>query len=139
MDRRIRLGAWLLLLVPCLVSAQQKDTLVKKLDSLARITPRVYLILAADDIKQQVTSPFRATNRDWLKIGAFGLLTTGTILFADKPVHRLALEVRKNKSMVSASSYVTDFGGMYEAYTLAALGAYGLIFKKEKEKTTTLL
>ena len=28
---------------------------------------------------------------------------------------------------------------MYEGYTLAALGAYGLIFKNEKLKTTTLL
>lgn len=41
--------------------------------------------------------------------------------------------------MVSASTYVTNFGGSYEAYTLAALGAYGIIFKKDKEQTTVLL
>jgi membrane-associated phospholipid phosphatase len=41
--------------------------------------------------------------------------------------------------VVNASQYVTNFGGSYEGYTLAVLGAYGLIFKKEKEKTTTLL
>ena len=143
--------------------AQQKDTLTKKLDSLAKkpdsvgtrqknntnpsfynentkITPHVYLVLVVDDIKQQVTSPFRATNSDWLKIGGFAVVTAGTILFADKPIYRSAIQLRNNnKSIVSASTYVTNFGGSYEAYTLAALGAYGVIFKKEKEKTTTLL
>src|SRR5579872_3729105 len=162
MNQRFKLFALLLLVIPSLAIAQQKDTLIKKLDSLSkkpdsvgakqknitspsyynentRITPRVYVILVADDIKQQVTSPFRATSSDWLKIGAFGVVTTATILFADKPVNRLALRIRENKSVVNASQYVTNFGGAYEAYTLAALGAYGLIFKKEKEKTTTLL
>ena len=163
MIKRLRLLSLLLLLIPACTMAQQKDTLTKKLDSLAkkpdsvgtkqknntnpsyynentRITPHVYLVLVADDIKQQVTSPFRATNSDWLKIGGFALVTTGTILFADKPVNRAAIQLRNNnKSIVSASTYVTNFGGLYEAYTLAALGAYGVIFKKEKEKTTTLL
>lgn len=164
MIHRLRLFALLLSLIPpVLAAAQQKDTLTKKLDSLGkqtdstggkqknninpafynentRITPHVYLILVADDIKQQVTSPFRATGSDWAKIGAFAAVTTGTILFADKPVNRFAVQqIRSNKSVVSASTYVTNFGGAYEAYTLAALGAYGIIFKKEKEKTTTLL
>jgi membrane-associated phospholipid phosphatase len=162
MNFRFRLFALLLLLIPVLASAQQKDTLVKKLDSLSKktdstggkqknninpafytentkITAHVYLVLVADDIKQQVTSPFRATKSDWLEIGAFAVATTGAILFADKPVYRLAIQVRSNKSVVSASTYVTNFGGLYEAYTLAALGAYGLIFKKDKEQTTTLL
>jgi membrane-associated phospholipid phosphatase len=162
MNYRFRLFSLLLLLIPVLASAQQKDTLTKKLDSLGkntdstggkqknitnpafynentRITAHVYLVLVADDIKQQVTYPFRATSSDWLKIGAFGVATTATILFADKPVNRLALQIRENKSVVSASQYVTNFGGLYEAYTLAALGAYGFIFKSEKEKTTTLL
>jgi membrane-associated PAP2 superfamily phosphatase len=96
--------------------------------------------LTADDIKQQVTSPFRATGSDWLKIGGFAAVTTGTILLADRTVNRFTVEqIRTNKSVVSASLYVTNFGGLYEAYTLAALGAYGFIFKKEKEKTATLL
>lgn len=161
--KRFSLFALLLLLTPSLVSAQQKDSLAKKLDSLGRktdstggkqrnntnpafynentkITAHVYAVLVIDDIKQQVTSPFRATRSDWLKIGAFAAVTTGTILFADKPVYRLAIQIRNNnKSVVSASTYVTNFGGLYEAYTLAALGAYGLIFKKDKEQTTTLL
>jgi membrane-associated phospholipid phosphatase len=158
-----RLLALLLLLIPILATAQQKDTLTKKLDSLAknpdstgakqknkvspsfynentRITPHVYLQLTADDIKQQWTSPFRATGSDWLEIGGFAAVTTGAILFADKPVNRFTVEqIRTNTSVVSASLYVTNFGGLYEAYTLAALGTYGWLFKKDKEKTTTLL
>ncbi|HEV2353756.1 MAG TPA: phosphatase PAP2 family protein, partial [Puia sp.] len=160
---RLRLFASLLLLIPLLAPAQQKDTLTKKLDSLAknpdstgakqknkvspsfynentRITPHVYVVLTADDIKQQWTAPFRATSRDWLEVGAFGIAETGAILFADKPVNKYTVEqIRTNKSVVSASLYVTNFGGLYEAYTLAALGTYGLLFHKDKEKTTTLL
>lgn len=158
-----RLLVLLFLLIPVLAAAQQKDTLTKKLDSLAknpdstgakqknkvnpsfynentRITPHVYLVLVADDIKQQWTSPLRLTGREWLGVGAFAAVTTGTILFADKPVNRFTVEqIRTNKSVVSASTYVTNFGGLYEAYTLAALGTYGWLFKKDKEKTTTLL
>lgn len=163
MRHPFRLIALLFWLIPVMASAQQKDTLVKKLDSLAknpdstgarqknkvspsyynentRITPRVYVDLVADDIKQQVTAPFRATGSDWLKVGAFGAATMGAILFADKPVNKFTVEqIRTNKSVVSASLYVTNFGGLYEAYTLAALGTYGLVFHKDKEKTTTLL
>jgi membrane-associated phospholipid phosphatase len=158
-----RLSLLPLLFLSLAASAQQKDTITKKLDSLAknpdsvgakqknivapsyynentRITAHVYLVLVADDIKQQVTSPFRATGSDWLKVGGFAALTTGAVFLADRPVNKFAVQqIRTNKSVVSASTYVTNFGGMYEAYTLAALGAYGFIFKKEKEKTTTLL
>ena len=163
MNKRFRLFGMLLLLVPSLTMAQVTDTLTKKLDSLVKktdsvggkqvnninpetynentkITVHTYLILLADDIKQQVTSPLRATGSDWLKIGAFGLFTTGVVLFVDKPLNRLAVDIRnENSSVVSASNYVTRFGGAYEGYTLAALGAYGYIFKKEKTKTTTFL
>jgi membrane-associated phospholipid phosphatase len=162
MNLRFRFFAFFLLLIPILASGQQKDSLARKLDSLGKktdstggkqknninpafynentkITAHVYVTLVVDDIKQQVTSPFRATKSDWLKVGAFAVATTGAILFADKPVQRLAMQIRTNKSVVSASTYVTDFGGLYEAYTLAALGAYGVIFKKEKEQTTVLL
>ena len=163
MNKRFRLFALLLLLIPTLVSAQQKDTLSKKLDSLGKkmdslggnqknnvnqatynqntkITAHSYLVLLADDAKQEVTSPFRATRSDWLKVGAFGLVTTGCVLFLDKPVNRIALNIRNNSPTVaSVSSYVTGFGGYYEVYTLAAFTAYGYIFKVEKTKTTTLL
>ena len=163
MNKRFRLFAFLLLLIPSLLTAQQKDTLIKKLDSLSKktdsvgskqinntnpetynentkITVHTYLVLTADDIKQQVTSPFRATSSDWLKVGGFGLLTTACVLFADKPINRLAVDIRnKSPAVVSTSLYVTNFGGLYEGYTLAALAAYGFIFKKEKTKTTTFL
>jgi membrane-associated phospholipid phosphatase len=163
MVKRGRLLTLLLLLIPSLLIAQQKDTLIKKLDSLSnkkdsvgakqknetspeaynentKITVHTYLVLVWDDVKQQVTSPFRATGSDWLKIGGFGLVTTACVLFADKPINRVAVNFRnKSPTAVSISSYVTNFGAQYEIYTLAGFAAYGYLFKKEKTKTTTWL
>jgi len=153
----------LLLLAPALIMAQKTDSLTKKLDSLGKkadslggnqknvvapsaynettkITPKVYAILVYDDIKQQITVPFRLSGKDWLKVGAFGAGLAGVMLFADHPINKAAVDLRNdNPGIVKVSSYVTQFGGSYEGYTLAPLGAYGLIFKREKEKTTTLL
>ena len=152
----------LMLLVPFKLSAQQKDTLIKKLDSLntqpadlkrkttdsinqanynavTKLNVRSYFILLASDIKQQVTAPFHTKAKDWAKVGYFGLLT-GAVMLADEPVNRFTVDlVNKNNSIASVSKYVTKFGGIYEVYTLAALGSYGFIFKNEKIKTTTLL
>ena len=145
----------MLLLLPALASAQQKDTLTKRLDSLAknpdstgakqknivapsfynentRITPRVYVLLTLDDMKQQWTAPLRATSSDWLKVGGFAAATTAAVLWADRPVNKFAVtQIRTNKSVVNASTYVTNFGGDWEAYTLVALGTYGFVFHKE--------
>jgi membrane-associated phospholipid phosphatase len=163
MRYQLKILAILLLLIPALAAAQQKDTLTKKLDSLAknpdssgakqknlvapsfynentRITPHVYLVLTFDDIKQQWTAPFRATGSDWLKVAGFAAATTAAVFWADRPVNKYTVtQIRTNPSVVNASTYVTNFGGMWEGYTLAALGTYGLVFHKEKEKTTTLL
>jgi membrane-associated phospholipid phosphatase len=163
MTKQSRLLILLLTLIPSLLIAQQKDTLIKKLDSLTnktdsvgakqknvivpeaynettKITPRTYMILLVSDIKQQVTSPFRATGSDWLKIGGFAVGITAVALFADKPINKFAVDMRnKSPTAVSVSTYVTNFGGSYEAYTLAAFAAYGYIFKKEKTITTTWL
>src|ERR1022692_465021 len=130
MSKRFRPFALILLMMPLFVSAQQKDTLIKKIDSLSKqtdsvggkqknninsetynentkITPRTYIILLVDDIKQQVTSPFRATSSDWLKIGGFGVLTAACALFVDKPLNRVTLDIRsKSSGVVSISSYV---------------------------------
>src|SRR6202035_4894756 len=141
MSKRFRLFVIILLLIPSLSKAQQKDTLIKKLDSLSKktdstggkqinntnpetynentkITVHSYLVLTADDIEQQVSSPLRAKSKTWLEVGGFGLLTTGCVLFGDKPVNRLAVDIRnQSKTVVSTSLYVTNFGGLYEAYT----------------------
>jgi membrane-associated phospholipid phosphatase len=163
MKQRLIIFGWLLWLAPAMVLAQKTDSLTKKLDSLGKkadsvggnqknvvapaaynettkITPKVYAILVYDDIKQQVTVPFRLSGKDWLKVGAFGAGIGAIMLFADHPINKFAVDYcNHNPKVVSVSSYVTQFGGTYEGYTLAALGAYGLIFKREKEKTTTLL
>lgn len=149
------------------VSAQKTDTLVKKVDTLVKkldslkredtehgknvdinkdvynqktkITPSTYLALLGTDFTQEVTGPFHATGKTWLKVGIFATIEGG-LFFADKPIQREALELRtQNTTIRNVSAYVTGFGGLYEAYTLVALGAYGYIFKKEKVRTTFYL
>ena len=150
----------IVLLLPFMAVAQQPDTLIQKLDSLkqkkdttgqinninrsnynenTKINVPVYFTLLVDDIKQQVTAPFHLEGKEWWRVGEFALLT-GAVAFADEPLQRTALRLRNRSSTVrTVSRYVTNFGGLYEGYTLAALGAYGFLFKSEKVKTTTLL
>jgi hypothetical protein len=138
----------------------QKDTLIKKLDSLTikkdsvgqvnnihpnaftettQLTFNSYFILLGSNLKQEFTKPFRMTKKDWGNFGKFALVTVA-LSFADEPVQKAALKLRdRNTGINSVSKYVTNFGGVYEVIALAGLGSYGLIFKNEKLKTTTLL
>jgi membrane-associated phospholipid phosphatase len=141
--------------------AQKPDTLIRKLDSLSaktdsagaqnnnireeaynqhtQITGGVYFILLGSDFKQQMTKPFHMTGKDWIKLGIF-TVAIGATTFADEPIQQFALKLRDhNRPLRDVSSYVTRFGGLYEAYVLVGLGAYGFIFKNTKIKTTTLL
>jgi membrane-associated phospholipid phosphatase len=142
-------------------SAQQPDTLIKKLDSLSiktdsaggqvnntspgaynqatKMNAASYFILLGSDLKQAFTKPFHMTRKDWLTTGKFAVLAGG-LAFLDKPIQKKALRLRNNSTTLQRiSRQVTNFGGPYEAYTLGALGLYGFIFKNEKMKTTTLL
>ena len=141
--------------------AQQTDTLIKKLDSLStktdsaggqinNINPKAYnektvmtfgtyFVLLGSDFKQQFTKPFHMTRRDWGKFGMFAA-ATGVLMLADEPIQRWGHHVSSSSQTVkNISGYVTNFGGLYEMYTLGALGIYGFVFKNEKIKTTTLL
>ena len=140
---------------------QKADTLIKKLDSLTnkkdsagkqinntapeaynpqtRITFKSYFILLGSDLKQDFTKPFHMKRKDW---GKLGLFTAGiaAMTFADEPIQKQAIKLRNNTpAATNISKYVTNFGGSYEFITLGGLGLYGIIFKNEKIKTTTLL
>jgi membrane-associated phospholipid phosphatase len=142
--------------------AQKTDSLIKQLDSLHKIeakpenkpspeidkseytketniTFKSYFVLLATDLKQEVTGPFHSSRKTWMKVGAFALLEGGLFL-AEKEIQRSATSfMERNPNLRNTSIYITDFGGAYEGYVLAAFGAYGLIFKSNKVKTTTLL
>ena len=141
--------------------SQKSDTLRNKLDSLSRKTdsaggqinntdPHVYdadtrinfssyFTLLGSDLKQQFTKPFHMTGKDWRNFGKF-MIIEGALAFADEPIQKNVAPIKtKNPAMGNASEVVTNFGGAYEAFTLAAIGAYGLVSKNEKMKTTTLL
>ena len=154
--------AAVLFLIPSIGFCQQKDTLIKKLDSVSKVQPdsaknknnnikqenynevtklttKTYFLLLGSDIKQQFSAPFHIKTKDYSKIAAF-TLAAGAMIAADESINELAVNIRNNNPAVAeVSKYVTRFGGVYEAYTLAGLAAYGIVFKNEKLKTTTLL
>ena len=149
------------LLSPSVVFSQQTDTLINKLDSLSkktdsaghqvnnispkaynentRLTFKSYFVLLGSDLKQSFTKPFHMSGKDWANLGKFAVVA-GALSFADEPIQKYAVKLRnKSPGLVNVSKYITNFGGVYEAYTLAAIGAYGFIFKNTKMQTTTLL
>jgi membrane-associated phospholipid phosphatase len=151
----------ILLFVPFAAHTQEMDTLTTKLDSVsietgsfsngehnninsrtyeaAKIDGRTYLILLASDFKQQFTRPFHTEGKDWLKAGGFAL-ATGAVALTNRPINRFAKKLRdNNRGVAAASKHISNFGGIYEVYTLGGFYAYGLIFKAPKEKTTVML
>jgi membrane-associated phospholipid phosphatase len=146
--------------ISALSFAQKPDTLIKKLDSLSKKTEEgkqinntkpsayneatkftfpSYFILLGSDLKQAFTKPFHMHGRDWRTAGEF-VLVAGGLSLADEPIQKFALNLRNhNPSLQNVSKYVTNFGGVYEAYILGGLGAYGFVFKNDKMQTTTLL
>jgi membrane-associated phospholipid phosphatase len=157
--KRSRLLIPAFLFVSALVHAQQPDTLIHKLDSLqikadsagqinninpeaynknTRITFPGYFVLLGSDFKQQITAPFHLTGHTAIKTGGFAAAVAALTLL-DEPIQQTALQTRNNNTVRSVSKYITNSGGIYEAYTLAALGSYGFIFKNVKMQTTTLL
>jgi len=159
MEKKLIIAVFTIL--PLIAFCQKPDTLIKKLDSLSRkadsaggqannintkaynettrITFSTYFILLGSDLKQEFTAPFHFSLKDWRTVGAVALVG-GTLFLIDEPTQRYALRVRDSSATIrNVSKYVTRFGGPYEAYILAGLGAYGFIFNNEKIKTTTLL
>lgn len=140
---------------------QPVDTLIKKLDSLSvksdsagyqinntreaaynnvtKLSGRDYFILLGSDLKQAFTKPFHMTGRDWKRFRIFTGVAVATG-FADEAIQKNALTLRNKSTAVrNTGNFISRFGGMYELYTLAAFETYGLVFKNQKVKNTTLL
>ncbi len=142
---------------------QQRDSLVKKLDSMQKvdekkdnkpivdvnkdeytsktaITVKGYFALLGTDMIQEVRSPFHATKKTWLEVAGFAAVEGAVYFGADKPIQQFAVKFMKdNPGLKNTSQYITDFGASYEVYVLVAFGAYGVIFNSDKVRTTTLL
>jgi len=148
-------------LMPFCLHAQKPDTLIKKLDSLhlktdsaggkqinntqpeayenTKLTPTSYLLLTWSDLKQAFTKPFHMQKKDWPKVGEFVALEVA-LSFADEKIQENALSLRnKSKTVRDINEYVTNFGGLYEVYTLVGMGTFGALFNKPKMLTTTFL
>lgn len=154
-------GILLLAIISSTSYCQQQDTLIQNLDSLqkeiiksqnskinnfkeevyegAKIDLKTYFLLLTDNLKQQVTQPFHTKKKDWIKVGAFAAVS-GALALVNKPINRFAIKLYDDsKTVADVSNYVTNLGGAYEVYAIAGFYAYGLIFKTQKEKTTTVL
>jgi membrane-associated phospholipid phosphatase len=154
---------FMLLMLSCCdtLHAQERDTLIRKLDSLGRVTDsadgqrndirreayspatrltfKSYFILLGSNVKQAFTKPFHMKGRDWGIAGQFTLAAVA-LSFADKPLQRTALRWRHNSSTLrDVSAYVTEVGGDYEGIVLGGIGLYGYVFKNRKMRTTTWL
>ncbi len=108
-------------------------------DPEVRLAPKTYLILLGNNLKKEFTKPFHLNKKDWGNLGKFSAVTLA-LSFADEPIQQPALRLRnRNTSINDISKGLSDFGGMYEVFTVAGLGAYGLISSNNKLVNTTLL
>ena len=164
-EKNIHLSRGILLLLagliyPLILSAQQPDTLIKKLDSArlksdtagqknvikqeaynatTAITARTYFVLLGSNAKQQFTKPFHMQPKDWRSFG-IGVAVIAPFFLVDEPMQKNVVELTNNNpSMGKVSKFITNMGGPYEAITLTVMAGYGIIFKNEKIKTTALL
>jgi membrane-associated phospholipid phosphatase len=142
------------------LAAQQRDTLIKELDSLklkadtsgqknvikqevynenTKIDFQTYFVLLGSDAKQQFTKPFHMRGKDWPRLGIGAAVITAFAL-TDETVQKFMIKLRdRNEWVHDVSNFVTNAGGPYEAITLGLMTTYGVVFKNEKLKTTALL
>ena len=148
----------LLLTISLFALQTEGQSLVRQLDSLRRLPPSqqfiplgedsipgtgidipVYFSLLAHNIKQTATFSFEPDKNDWKRIGGFLLVTAGAF-FAEPEIQSGLQAFRQNSQTADdISAVVSDFGGPYEAGALALLGAWGIIAKKDKMKSSVLL
>jgi Membrane-associated phospholipid phosphatase len=160
MKQKLRLFLFLLFFTPA-IGFSQKDTLVKKLDSLSvtetkqekknndvnpsayndstKFTFHNYFVLLGNDFKQQVTYPFHLKKNDWTKIALFGGAITALAITDEHVSEFFAKLADRNKPVSSASHFITSFGGLYEVATIAGFTITGFALKNEKIKSTAFL
>jgi membrane-associated phospholipid phosphatase len=108
-------------------------------DEVTPITLNNYFTLLGRNLEHEFTKPFNMRARDWGNFGKFAVIF-GALCFSDEQMQKSSVKLASNNPAVKNSSYyITKFGGAYERYTLAALTAYGLIFKNTRLLTTALL
>ena len=98
-----------------------------------------YFNLLGQNVQQEFTKPFHLNKKDWGNLGKFTAITFA-LSFTDEPIQQSTLRFKnRNTSVNDISKSLSDFGGIYEVFTVAGLGAYGLISSNNKLVNTTLL
>lgn len=125
--------------IPLQAQVLEENDLFAK-DSTVKLTNvSTYVKMIGFNLKEAFTKPFHLSKSETNQLTDFTFLIIG-LRMLDEPVQRSPLNLKKSNSGLSdASHFVSKFGAEYQIITLAALGTYGLIFKDEKLKNTTLL
>ena len=98
-----------------------------------------YFTLLGQDLKQEFTKPFHIHKKDWGNLGKYAAVTFA-LSFADEPIQQSSLRLRnRNTGLNDISKGLSDFGGIYEIFTVAGIGAYGLISKNNRLANTVLV
>ena len=98
-----------------------------------------YFILLGQNVKQEFTKPFHLKKKDWGNLGKYAAVTFA-LSFADEPIQQSALRLKnRNTSLNDISKGLSDFGSIYEVFTVAGIGAYGLISKNNRLANTALV
>lgn len=98
-----------------------------------------YFIFLGQNFKQEFAKPFHLKKKDWGNLGKYAAVTFA-LSFADEPIQQAALRFRnRNTGLNNISKGLSDFGGIYEVFTVAGIGAYGLISKNNRLANTALL
>jgi len=131
----IILSSWCFCVYP-----QNPSTNFYKSDSIFSFhSQKGYIPSLFTNLGVQVSSPFRLKPRQWLVTGA-SLGITLALIHVDNEIDDWAKVQKSNHKWVNNTSpVITEFGGNYGIYTVAAIGSLSAIFKNQKGVQTSLL
>ena len=102
-------------------------------------SPKGYFPSLLHNFGEQATAPLHFNTRDWIITGA-SVCITAALIHVDNVVDDWAHTLRQKHNWVAKSSpVITQLGGNYSGYSVAAFGLLSAAFKNEKGVQTSLL
>jgi len=131
----IILSSWCFCVYP-----QNPSTNFYKSDSIFSFhSQKGYIPSLFTNFGQQMSAPVRFTKKDWLLTGAAVGITIA-LIHVDNEIDDWAKVQKGNHNWVNKTSpVITEFGGNYGIYTVAAIGSLSAIFKNKKGVQASLL
>lgn len=102
-------------------------------------SPKGYVPSLIDNFAEQTVAPFHLNKKQWLLTGA-AIGITAFLIHVDNEVDDWASTQRQRHNWINKSSpVITQFGGNYATYSVAAIGILSASFKNQKGVQTSLL